>query len=100
IERPDISIPRATIVGTALVAVIYVASTAGVMSLLPREALSGSTAPFADAVRTQVGEWAAGAVAAGAALSCYGALNGWTPLVGGLAPAVGRGGPFPGHVWR
>jgi APA family basic amino acid/polyamine antiporter len=95
IERPDIAIPRATVLGTALVAVVYVASTVGVMSLLPREALSGSTAPFVDAVRAQVGPWAAGVVAAGAALSCFGALNGWTLLVGQLPLAVARDGLFP-----
>jgi APA family basic amino acid/polyamine antiporter len=95
IERPDISIPRATVLGTALVAVIYIASTIGVMSLLPREVLSGSTAPFVDAARTRVGQWAAGVVAAGAALSCFGALNGWTLLVGQLPLAVARDGLFP-----
>jgi APA family basic amino acid/polyamine antiporter len=95
IERPDITIPRATVVGTALVAVVYIASTVGVMSLLPRETLSVSTAPFVDAVRAQVGPWAAGAVAAGAALSCFGALNGWTLLVGHLPLAVARDGLFP-----
>jgi APA family basic amino acid/polyamine antiporter len=95
IERPDISIPRATVVGTALVAVVYVASTIGVMSLLPRETLSISTAPFVDAVRAQIGPWAAGVVAAGAALSCFGALNGWTLLVGQLPFAVARDGLFP-----
>jgi basic amino acid/polyamine antiporter, APA family len=95
IERPDISIPRATVVGTAIVAIVYVASTVGVMSLVPREALGVSTAPFVDAARTQVGDWAAGAVAAGAALSCFGALNGWTLLVGQLPLAVARDGLFP-----
>ena len=95
IERPDISIPRATVVGTAIVAIVYVVSTVGVMSLVPREALGVSTAPFVDAARTQVGDWAAGAVAAGAALSCFGALNGWTLLVGQLPLAVARDGLFP-----
>ena len=95
IERPDISIPRATVVGTAIVAIVYVASTVGVMSLVPREALGVSTAPFVDAARTQVGDWGAGAVAAGAALSCFGALNGWTLLVGQLPLAVARDGLFP-----
>ena len=95
IERPDISIPRATVVGTAIVAIVYVASTVGVMSLVPREALGVSTAPFVDAARTQVGDWAAGAVAAGAALSCFGALNGWPLLVGQLPLAVARDGLFP-----
>ena len=100
IERPDISIPRATVVGTVIVAIVYVASTVGVMSLVPREALGISTAPFVDAARTQVGDWAAGAVAAGAALSCFGALNGWTLLAGQLPLAVARDGLFPGVFAR
>jgi basic amino acid/polyamine antiporter, APA family len=100
IERPDISIPRATVVGTVIVAIVYVASTVGVMSLVPREALGISTAPFVDAARTQVGDWAAGAVAAGAGLSCFGALNGWTLLAGQLPLAVARDGLFPGVFAR
>jgi APA family basic amino acid/polyamine antiporter len=95
IDRPETTIPRATLVGTGLSALIYVASTVGVMSLLPGDALSRSTAPFADAARTQVGEWASRAVAAGAALSCFGALNGWTLLAGQLPLAVARDGLFP-----
>jgi APA family basic amino acid/polyamine antiporter len=100
IERPDISIPRATVAGTALVALVYVTSTIGVMSLVPREALSVSTAPFVDAVSTRLGQWGAGVVAAGAALSCLGALNGWTLLVGQLPLAVARDGLFPGIFAR
>ena len=95
IERPDITIPRATLVGTALAAVVYIVSTIGVMSLLPREALGSSTAPFADAARAGIGEWASRLVAAGAALSCFGALNGWTLLAGQLPLAVARDGLFP-----
>jgi basic amino acid/polyamine antiporter, APA family len=95
IERPDDTIPRATVTGTALAATLYIVSTVGVMSLLSNEALGSSTAPFADAARTGVGAWASRAVAAGAALSCFGALNGWTLLAGQLPLAVARDGLFP-----
>ena len=95
IDRPDVTIPRATLMGTALTAVIYVISTVGVMSLLTRDALGASTAPFADAARAGLGEWSARAVAAGAAISCFGALNGWTLLAGQLPLAVARDGLFP-----
>lgn len=95
IARPDRTIPRATIVGTLCAAGIYIASTIGVMNLVPPAELGKSAAPFADAARTIGGEGAALAVAAGAAISCFGALNGWTLLAGQLACAVARDGLFP-----
>lgn len=95
IHDPDRTIPRATLTGTVLAAAIYIVSTIGVMSVLDRTALGVSSAPFADAARTLGGRWAAGAVAAGAAISCFGALNGWTLLAGQLPLAVARDGLFP-----
>lgn len=95
IRDPDRTIPRATLTGTALTAVLYIGSTVGVMSLLPPGALAGSTAPFADAARQFAGEWGARAVALGAAISCFGALNGWVLLAGQLPLAVSRDGLFP-----
>jgi APA family basic amino acid/polyamine antiporter len=95
VTDPDDTIPRATVVGTLLTAIIYMASTVGVMSLLAPAALGQSTAPFADAARTVGGQWGAGAVALGAAVSCFGALNGWVLMVGQLPLAVARDGLFP-----
>ena len=95
IRDPDRTIPRATMVGTILAAAIYILSTVGVMSLLAPAQLGTSAAPFADAARTLGGNWAASAVAAGAAISCFGALNGWTLLAGQLPLAVARDGLFP-----
>jgi APA family basic amino acid/polyamine antiporter len=100
IDDPDRTIPQATLVGTALTALIYIVSTVGVMSVLDRATLGTSAAPFADAARLLGGEWAAGAVAAGAAISCFGALNGWTLLAGQLPLAVARTGMFPGVFAR
>jgi APA family basic amino acid/polyamine antiporter len=65
------------------------------MSVLAPAALGQSTAPFADAARTLGGERAAAAVALGAAISCFGALNGWVLMVGQLPLAVAREGLFP-----
>ena len=95
IENPERTIPRATVVGTLLTGVIYIASTIGVMSLLPPSALGQSTAPFADAAGVVAGQTAAAAVALGAAISCFGALNGWVLLAGQLPLAVARDGLFP-----
>ena len=65
------------------------------MSLLAPATLTHSTAPFADAARQLAGNGAARLVALGAAISCFGALNGWVLLVGQLPMAVARDGLFP-----
>ncbi len=95
IRHPERTIPRATIIGTLLAGVIYIVSTVGVMSLVPSEVLRISTAPFADGARVLFGETAAGLIALGAAISCVGALNGWTLIVGQIPLAAARDGLFP-----
>lgn len=95
IANPERTIPRATVVGTVLTGAIYLISTIGVMSLVPNDVLATSTAPFADGARVLFGNTAAQLVALGAAISCFGALNGWTLVVGQLPMAVARDGLFP-----
>ncbi len=95
IENPHVTIPRATIIGTAVTAVIYIASTVGVMGLIPPETLGRTSAPFAEAARAMAGNRAAALVAAGAAISCFGALNGWILVAGQLPEAVAQDGLFP-----
>jgi basic amino acid/polyamine antiporter, APA family len=89
------TIPRATLIGTALTAVVYIVSTLGVMSLVPMEMLVRSTAPFADGARVLLGNGAARLVAVGAAISCFGALNGWILVAGQWPMAVAADGLFP-----
>ncbi len=95
VRDPERTIPRATVVGTLLTALIYIVSTIGVMSLVPSEALATSTAPFADGARHLLGEWGARFVALGAAISCFGALNGWALVAAQLPMAVAADGLFP-----
>jgi len=92
---PQRTIPRATIAGTVLTAIIYIVSTIGVMSVVPVELLKTSTAPFADAARVFAGNWAALGVAAGAAIACFGALNGWILIAGQVPLAIASDGLFP-----
>jgi APA family basic amino acid/polyamine antiporter len=95
VRDPARTIPLATIAGTLLAAVVYIVSTVGVMSLVGTEALASSTAPFADGARRLLGEDGARIVAIGAAISCLGALNGWTLMAGQLPMAAADGGLFP-----
>jgi APA family basic amino acid/polyamine antiporter len=95
VRDPTRTIPLATLTGTAITAVIYIASTVGVMSLIGPEALASSTAPFADGARRLFGEAGARLVAIGAAISCFGSLNGWTLIAGQLPMAVAADRLFP-----
>lgn len=95
VRDPARTIPRATVIGTLLAAVIYIVSTAGVMGVMAPADLAKTTAPFASAGELLFGSVAAAAVAIGAAVSCLGALNGWVLIVGQLPLAVARDGLFP-----
>ena len=95
IRDPERTIPRATITGTLLASLIYITSTVGVIGLLEPSSLGQSTAPFADAARVLFGNRAAQLVAVGAAISCFGALNGWILIVGQLPMAAARDSLFP-----
>jgi APA family basic amino acid/polyamine antiporter len=103
VREPARTIPRATLVGTLLAAGIYIISTAGVMAVVPSSVLGTTTAPFAEAARALYGSGVAELVAVGAAISCFGALNGWVLVVGQLPMAAAADGLFPrafAHVSR
>jgi len=95
VKDPSRTIPKATIVGTLVVAAIYLLATVGVMGILPATDLANSTAPFADAGRLIWGSRAGSLIAAGAAISAFGALNGWVLLQGQMPLAAARDGLFP-----
>jgi APA family basic amino acid/polyamine antiporter len=95
VRNPHRTIPRATVVGTLLAAAIYILSTTGVMAIIPAAQLATTTAPFADAARALFGDTVAKFIAVGAAISCFGALNGWVLVVGQLPMAAAADGLFP-----
>jgi APA family basic amino acid/polyamine antiporter len=100
VRDPARTIPLATIAGTVLAAAVYIVSTVGVMSLVGTDALRASTAPFADGARRLFGDAGAGIVAIGAAISCLGALNGWTLMAAQLPMAAAADGLFPAVFGR
>jgi len=100
VNDPERTIPRATILGTVFAAVLYVLATAAVMGVIPPAELTGSNAPFAAAASRMWGGWTAPAVAIGAMVSCFGALNGWILLQGRIPWAAARDGVFPSVLGR
>lgn len=95
VRDPERTIPRATVLGVLVAAVLYVASTVAVMGMVPRGVLAQSSAPFAEAARVLWGGGAGRMVAAGAFISCFGALNGWILVAGQVPAAVARRRLFP-----
>jgi APA family basic amino acid/polyamine antiporter len=95
VEEPARNIPRATIIGTLIAALVYIMASVGVMGAVPAEELAVSTAPFADAATRLWGGRAGAAIALGAAVAAFGALNGWILLQGQMPLAAARDGLFP-----
>ncbi|MBW2524704.1 MAG: amino acid permease [Deltaproteobacteria bacterium] len=95
VADPKRTIPRATVLGTCITAVVYIASTVVVVGVLPTDVAARSAAPFADAGRAMWGGWAAYVMGLGAIVSCFGALNGWILIQGQIPMAMARDGVFP-----
>jgi APA family basic amino acid/polyamine antiporter len=92
---PEKTIPRATIIGTALTVIVYILGSTAVMGMLPTEQLQNSNAPFADAAALIWGDQARSWVALGAIVSTFGALNGWILVQGQVPLAAARDKLFP-----
>ena len=95
VKNPKNTIPISTILGTLITAIIYISSTVAVMGIITPNVLQTSTAPFADAAKIVWGSWSYYAVALGAAISCFGALNGWILLQGQIPLAAAKDDLFP-----
>jgi basic amino acid/polyamine antiporter, APA family len=90
ISNPERNIPRALILGVALVGVLYMLVNAAVQYVLPAAAIAVSPRPASDAMAVVLGSLGAGMVSAGMALSMLVAMNG-TVMSGARVPyAVAR----------
>ena len=95
VRDPERNIPRATIIGTLLVGLIYFTAFAAIYLLLPADITAKSSAPFADLATRYWGPVAGTLVVLFAAISCLGALNGWILIVGDVPLALAERGVFP-----
>jgi len=95
VKNPAKTIPRATIAGILIAAIIYISSTVAIMGIVEPNELQNSAAPFADAAYAVWGKWASYMIAIGAAIACFGALNGWILLQGQMPMAAARDKLFP-----
>lgn len=92
---PQRNIPRSTLWGTIVTALIYVIACSAVILLIPGSQLKDSSAPFADVMRMFWGDWAASALALFAFISGFGALNGWILIQGEMPRVLAKEKIFP-----
>ena len=95
VADPERTVPRATLLGTLLAIVIYIASAAIVLLLIPTTQLAASNAPFADVMRRFWGNGAAEILALFTFISGLGTLNGWILVQGEMPWALARAGALP-----
>jgi APA family basic amino acid/polyamine antiporter len=96
VKDPARNVGRASVLGTAASALLYLLVTAVVMGLVAHPALTGNGAPFVDAFQTVFGHsaWVGKAVATVAVISGIGALNGWTLVTAEMPWAAAKDGLF------
>jgi basic amino acid/polyamine antiporter, APA family len=95
VRDPGRTIPRATFIGTLLVAVVYICVSLVPMLLIPQNELAASNAPFADLFARFLGSASGQLLAAFVIVSGLGCLNGWTLILGELTVSFARHGGFP-----
>lgn len=100
VRDPARTLPRAILGGTALVGLIYLLSSSGVLLLLPSEQVAASPAPYADVFAARWGEGAVLVAAAAIAVSAFGTLNCLILATGELGYAMAARRQLPALMAR
>ncbi|MGY4398679.1 APA family basic amino acid/polyamine antiporter [Sphingomonas sp. UYAg733] len=95
IDNPAYVVPRVTLIGTALTGLVYLLVSAATAFLMPAAITAASPAPIAEFLGREFGPRTADVVALFAAISAFGALNGFILLQGEVPRAMAQGGVFP-----
>jgi APA family basic amino acid/polyamine antiporter len=94
------TIPRALLLGTAFVVLLYLAAGTSIQMLLPADAIVASPAPFADAMEIHWGKGVASLAAVAIAISAFGCLNGLILSTGELGYSMALRGDLPAFMAR
>ncbi len=95
VRDPGRTIPRATLLGAVLTALICIIACTTVLLLVPPATLARSSAPFVDLATSFWGVSAGKLLALFAAISGFGCLNGWVLLQGEMPNVMAKNGVFP-----
>jgi arginine:agmatine antiporter len=95
VENPERNVPRATMAGVCIAAVVYIAASAAIMGLAPAVDLQNSTAPFALVAGNMFGGAVGPLVALAATLKVLGTLAGWVLMTAQVSRAAADHGLLP-----
>lgn len=95
IDNPTKTIPRAVVMGTLIVAIIYFFNSFGIMGVVAPDVLASSSAPYVDAADKLFGRGGNIAIAIIAFTACIGTLNAWVLTSGQIAAQASKDGLFP-----
>ena len=95
VETPAKTIPRAIVLGTLCVAVLYIVNSVAIMGLIPGQELMHSKAPYVDATQRALGgQWHL-LISLVAAIVCIGTLNAWILTSGQIVLGLAEDGLMP-----
>ncbi|SFN05884.1 cadaverine:lysine antiporter, APA family [Izhakiella capsodis] len=95
VNNPKRTVPLATMLGTGLAGIVYIAATQVIGGMYPAAKMAASGAPFAYSTSTMFGHWAAPVVSAFTAFACLTSLGSWMMLVGQAGVRAANDGNFP-----
>ena len=98
VRDPARNVMRATLFGTALTGALYVLISNGIVFAMPPAEVAASDAPIALFVAQFWGRGASIVVAAFAAVSAIGCLNGWVLMQGEVPLGMARAGLLPAFL--
>ncbi|HJD65298.1 MAG TPA: amino acid permease [Rickettsia endosymbiont of Diachasma alloeum] len=95
VKNPSKTIPRAIMLGTFCVAVLYLINSIGIMGLIPASDLIISKAPYTDAAALLFGGKWSSVISVIASVICIGTLNAWVLTSGQIALGLAEDGLLP-----
>lgn len=95
---PARTIPRATVIGVLIAAIVYIGVTAVAIGALPAAKLTHSASPLADVASVFWGPSGGWFVAVGAVIATFGTLNGFTLLSGQVPYSAAQDRVFPAFL--
>ncbi|MBD3278994.1 MAG: cadaverine/lysine antiporter [Candidatus Aegiribacteria sp.] len=96
VKNPRKNVPRSTIIGASVAALVYILSCSAISGMFPASQLAASGAPFSLAAGHMFGSWAPGIVSAIVAFACLCSLGSWMMLVSQAGARAAKDGTLPG----
>ena len=95
VKNPSKTIPRAVLIGTAIVAMVYIFNSVAITGLIPGNILIDSKAPYVDAAQIIFGGHWHLFIAIAASIVCIGTLNAWVLVSGQISLGLAEDNLMP-----